>query len=126
MNDDRSIRVLHDADRYIAGSLNRSTTDAERCDWIEVLFRACRQIEDGDMQSAPALRGFNAAEAYRVITRLFQSVLREKVSAEAYIRTQKQTMVASTKVSQSVRDEEQQLKNERIKIKGPSLFDGVD
>jgi hypothetical protein len=126
MNDDRSIRVLHDAERYVVGSLHRTTSDAERCEWIEVLFKACRQVEDGDMQSAPALRGFNAAEAYRVITRLFQSVLREKVSVEAYSRVQKQTTVASSRISRSVRDEEQLLMNERIKIKGPTLFDGVD
>jgi DNA modification methylase len=126
MNDDRSIRVLHDAERYIAGSLHRRTSDAERCDWIEVLFRACRQVEDGDTQSAPALRGFNAAEAYRVITRLFQSVLRERVSPDAYTRAQKQATVASSRISQSVRDEEELLRNELVKIKGPSLFDGVD
>jgi hypothetical protein len=126
MNDDRSIRVLHDAERYIGGSLHRTTSDAERCDWIEVLFRACRQVEDGDTQSAPALRGFNAAEAYRVITRLFQSVLRERVSPDAYTRAQKQATVASSRISQSVRDEEELVRNELVKIKGPSLFDGVD
>ena len=126
MNDDRSIRVLHDAERYVAGSLQRTTSDSERCEWIEVLFKACRQVEEGDMQSAPALRGFNAANAYRVITRLFQSILRERVTAEAYIRAQKQASVASSRISQSVRDEEELLKNERVKIKGPSLFDGVD
>jgi DNA modification methylase len=126
MNDDRSIRVLHDADRYIASSLHRATTDAERCDWIDVLFRACRQVEDGDMQSAPALRGFNVAEAYRVITKLFQSILRENVSVQAYVRAQKQATVASNRISQSVRDDEELVRNERIKIKGPSLFDGVD
>ena len=126
MDDSRSIRVLHDADRYIAGSLHRTTSDAERCDWIEVLFKACRQVEDGDTQSAPALRGFNVDEAYRVITRLFQSVLREKVAADAYTRAQKQAKVATSRISQNVRDEEELLKGERIKIKGLSLFDGVD
>jgi 16S rRNA G966 N2-methylase RsmD len=126
MNDDRSIRVLHDADRYIAGLLRRSTADSERCEWIEVLFKACRQVEDGDTQSAPALRGFDAAEAYRVITRLFQSVLRERVSPDAYTRAQKQASVATNRISQSVRDEQELIRNERIKIKGPSLFDGVD
>ena len=125
MNDDRSIRVLHDSDRYIASSLNRATTDAERCDWIDVLFKACRQVEDGDMQRA-GTRGFNAAEAFRLITRLFQSILRENVSVEAYVRAQKQTTVASNRISQSVRDDEELVRNERIKIKGPSLFDGVD
>jgi DNA modification methylase len=126
MNDDRSIRVLHDADRYIAGSLHRTTTDAERCEWIDVLFKASRQVEDGDMQSAPALRGFDASEAYRVITRLFQSVLREEVAADAYTRAQKQAAVASSRISQNVRDDEELRRTEGAKLKGPSLFDGVD
>jgi len=126
MNDDRSIRVLHDADRYIAGTLHRATSDGERSEWIDVLFKACRQVEDGDMQSAPALRGFDVGEAYRVITRLFQSVLREKVSADAYSRAQKQAAVASNRISQSVRYEEELQRTERSRLKGPSLFDGVD
>ena len=41
MNDDRSLRVLHDADRFVAGTLRRAVTDAEQCEWIEVLFKAC-------------------------------------------------------------------------------------
>ena len=126
MNDDRSIRALHDADRYIAGSLHRATTDGERCEWIDVLFKACRQVEDGDMQSAPALRGFDVGEAYRVITRLFQSVLREKVSAEVYTRAQKQAAVATNRIAQSVREAEEAQRSERSRLKGPTLFDGVD
>ncbi len=41
INDDRSIRVLHDAERYVAGSLRRSTDDPERCEWMDVIFGAC-------------------------------------------------------------------------------------
>ena len=100
MNDDRSIRVLHDAERYVAGSLHRTTTDVERCEWIDVLFKASRQVEDGEMQSAPALRSFNAGEGYRLITRLFQSVLRENVPATLYARAQKQAGAASNRISQ--------------------------
>ncbi len=70
MNDDRSIRVLHDAERYVAGSLRRSTTDAERCIWIDVLFKACREVEDGDAQSTPALRGFDCGEGFRLVASL--------------------------------------------------------
>jgi DNA modification methylase len=126
MNDDRSIRVLHDADRFIAGTLHRTTSDGERCEWIDVLFKACRQVEDGDMQSAPALRGFDVGEAYRVITRLFQSVLREKVSTDAYTRAQKQATVATNRIAQSVREAEELQMSERSRLKGPTLFDGVD
>jgi hypothetical protein len=126
MNDDRSIRVLHDAERYVAGSLHRTTSDEERCEWIEVLFKACRQVEDGDMQSVPALRGFDAGEGYRLITRLFQSVMREKVPAEVHARSQKQAGAASSRISQSVRDDDELRKAELAKSRGPSLFDEVD
>ena len=98
----------------------------ERCAWIDVLFKACRQVEDGDMQSAPALRGFEVGEGYRVITRLFQGILREKVSANEYIRAQKQAAAASNRISRSVREEEELQRLERSRLKGPSLFDGVD
>jgi DNA modification methylase len=126
MNDDRSIRVLHDAERYIAGSLHRATSDEERCEWIEVLFKACRQVEDGDMQSVPALRGFDAGEGYRLITRLFQSVMRERVPADVYARAQKQAGAASNRISQGVRDNDELRKAEVAKSRGPSLFDEVD
>jgi hypothetical protein len=94
MNDDRSLRVLHDADRFVAGTLRRDTTDAERCEWIEVLFKACGAVEDNDGMVLPTLRDFDPAEGYRLIGRLFQSVLREKVSLAAYTRAEKQARVA--------------------------------
>lgn len=126
INDDRSIRALHDAERYVAGSLHRTTTDTERCEWIDVLFKACRQVEDGDMQSTPALRGFNSDDGYRLITRLFQTVLRDNVPADRYARAQKQDIAASNRISQSIRDEEELRKADRARLKGPTLFDGID
>ncbi len=126
MNDDRSIRVLHDAERYIAESLHRITSDAERCEWIDVLFKACRQVEDGETQSVPALRGFSAEEGYRLITRLFHSVLREKVPVDVYVRAQKQAGVASNRISQSVRDDAESRKAQAAKSKSLWLFDEVD
>ena len=126
MNDDRSIRVLHDTERYIAGSLHRTTSDIERCEWIEVLFKACRQVEDGDMQSVPALRGFNTGEGYRLITRLFQTVLREEVGKDLYARVQKQAGAASNRISQSISNDDGLRKAKAAKGKEPSLFDGID
>ncbi len=122
MNDDRSLRVLHDAERYVAGTLRRSTTDAERCDWIDILFKACRQVEEGDTQSTPTLRDFDVGEGYRVITRLFQSVLRDHVPADVFAKASKQTSAASRHVSGSVRREEQEQKAERSRVQ-PTLFD---
>jgi hypothetical protein len=98
MNDDVSLRVLHDADRFLNGTLKRSTTDEERCEWIDVLFQACRAIEQNETEALPALRGFDADEAYVVITRLFQSVLRDNVSAKAFARAEKQNVAASRKL----------------------------
>ena len=59
MNDDRSLRVLHDAERFVAETLRRATTDAERCEWIEVLFKACEAVEDSEETVLPTLRGFD-------------------------------------------------------------------
>jgi hypothetical protein len=126
MNDDRSIRVLHDAERYVAGTLHRATSDFDRCEWIDVLFKACRQVEDGDMQSLPALRGFNADEGYRLIARLFQSVLREKVPVDVFSRAQKQAGAASNRISQGIRNEDELRNTQAVKSKGPTLFDEVN
>ena len=110
MNDDRSLRVLHDADRYLAGSLTRQTTDGERCQWIEVLFRACRDIEEKQAEALPALRGFDADEAYRTITRLFQSVLKEHVAVAVFRRAEKQYRAASNRIANQVEQETQAAK----------------
>src|SRR5436305_1954275 len=63
MNDDRSLRVLHDADRFVTGTLRRATADAERCEWINVLFKVCEAVEDSEETALPTLRGFDPAEA---------------------------------------------------------------
>jgi len=106
MNDDRSLRVLHDAERYLRGSLARQTTDDERCRWIDVLYQACRDIEEKQADALPALRGFDADEAYRVITRLFQSVLKDHVAADLFRRAEKQCRAASSKITRQVEGEE--------------------
>ena len=122
MNDDRSVRALHDAERYVAGNLHRATSDAERCEWIDVLFKACRQVEEGDVQSVPALRDFEIGEGYRLITRLFQSVLRDHVAAEAYSKASKQASVASSRVSEVVRRDEEETAAEQNKQRQARLF----
>lgn len=122
MNDDRSTRVLHDAERYFASTLRRQTTDAERCEWIDVLFKACRQVEEGDVQSTPTLRDFDIGEGYRLITRLFQSVLRDHVSPDEYSKATKQASVASNRVAEGVRQDEAELAALRKK-KERTLFD---
>ncbi len=123
MNDDRSTRVLHDAERYLAGSLRRQTTDAERCDWIDVLFKACRQVEEGDVQSTPTLRDFDTGDGYRMITRLFQSVLRDHVATDVYSKASKQASVASNRVSEVVRRDEEEEAVQQNKQRQARFFD---
>ena len=123
MNDDRSIRVLHDAERFVAGSLRRQTTDSERCDWIDVLFKACREVEDGDEHSTPALRGFDCGEGYRLVARLFQTILKENVPPADFSRVEKQTAAASKRITQEVREEKRRRRSDAGKKRGPTLFD---
>jgi len=123
MNDDRSLRVLHDAERFVAGTLRRATTDAERCEWIEVLFKACEAVEESEETVLPTLRGFDPAEGYRLIGRLFQSVLRDKVAPAAYSRAEKQTWVASQRLSKVLQTKAQKVKAKRRKDAEPTLFD---
>jgi hypothetical protein len=123
MNDDRSLRVLHDAERFIAGTLSRKTSDAERCGWIEVLFSACKAVEDNEEVTPPALRGFDPREGYHLISRLFQNVLREKVAPAAYARTEKQARVASQRLSKDLRAETEKAEVMRKKDEQMSLFE---
>jgi hypothetical protein len=106
MNDDRSLRVLHDAERFVNQSLRRDTTDDERCEWIDVLFQACRAIEDNEADALPALRGFDKAEAYALVTRLFQSILGDHVSRDVYTRAEKQARAASQRLSKQGHEQE--------------------
>jgi hypothetical protein len=126
MNDDRSIRVLHDAERYVAGSLRRSTTDAERSDWIDVLFKACREVEDNEARSTPALRGFDCSEGYRLVARLFQTILKEHVPPADFTRAQKQAAAASKRITQDVHEEDIRRQADAGKKRGPTLFDLED
>jgi hypothetical protein len=122
MNDDRSLRVLHDADRFVAGTLRRATTDAERCEWIDVLFKACEAVEESEETVLPTLRGVDPTESYRLIGRLFQSVLRDKVAPAAYSRAEKQTRVASQRLSKVAEGKAQKVKAKRSKDTQPTLF----
>ena len=122
MNDDRSLRVLHDAERFVAETLRRATTDTERCEWIDVLFKACEAVEDSEETVLPTLRGFDPAEGYRLIGRLFQSVLREKVATTAYSRAEKQARVASQRLSKVLNTKAQKARAKRSKDTQPTLF----
>jgi hypothetical protein len=101
MNDDRVLRVLHEAERFLARTLRREPGDAEICDWIDVLFGACKAVEEKDRETLPAFRGFTANAGYQLICGIFPSILRERVSAAAYARAAKQADVASKRFQKS-------------------------
>jgi len=121
MNDDRALRVLHDAERFLVGTLNRETTDEERCKWIDVLFQACRVIKEKQAEALPALRGFDPDDAYRMIARLFQSVLKDHVSAEVYGRAEKQDRAASRQIAERAEEQGGTGKNGRKDDKQATL-----
>ena len=79
-------------------------------------------MEEGDVQSTPTLRNFDIGEGYRLITRLFQSVLRDHVSPDEYAKASKQASVASNRVAEGVRQDEAELVAQRKK-KERTLFD---
>ena len=123
MNDDKTIRVLHDAERYVAGNLRRQTTDAERCEWIDALFQMCRALEENDANVLPSIRDLAPDEGYRLIGRLFQGVLKDRVSPDVYSRAAKQAGVASQRNVQDVEDKAEKAKANRRKKEGATLFD---
>ncbi len=123
MNDDRSIRILHDTERYLASSLRRETTEAERCDWIDALFQICRALEEEDAHLLPSIRELTPQEVYRLIGRLFQGILKDKVPPSVYARASKQNQVASQRITQVVENKAEKAKAKRRKEEGPMLFE---
>jgi hypothetical protein len=107
----------------VAGSLRRSTDDSERCEWIDVIFEACKAIEEEGATATPSLRGFDTNEGYRTITRLFQTVLRERVDPAAYERAEKQARVASQRLAREAQKETTGAAKRNAKDRGATLFD---
>jgi len=125
MNDDRSLRVLHDAERFIGGSLRRGTTDSERCEWIDVLFKACKAVEEKEPGALPLLRGFDEQKGYVLISRLFQSVLKENVEPRVFQNAEKQARVASQRLNKAPERKQEKVETSEGKDRGPMLFDGI-
>ena len=123
MNDDRTIRVLHDAERYVAESLRRDPPADERCGWIDTLFQMCRALEEDDSQILPSVKDLEPHEGYRLITRLFQGILNDNVDTAVYARAAKQAAVASQRIAEDVEDKAEKAKAKRREEEGPLLFD---
>ena len=61
-----------------------------------------RQINAVPDSHSHALRGFDKIEAYGIISRVFQSVLRDHIPAETYSRAEKQARAASQRVQKEM------------------------
>jgi hypothetical protein len=116
MNDSRTLHVLHDAERFLVGSLKQQSSDSERCNWIEVLFNACRSVEERENEELPALRDFNPGKGYQMISQLFHGILRDRVPIEMFIRAEKQARVASSRLKDVSPEEKQEKKESKNKM----------
>jgi len=94
-------RVLHNAERFLAGTLKDSPSDAELCQWIGVLYDAAKAIEEehaafsgGSMEQTPV----EALDIYSQINSLFNRVLAEKVDSKVYATTARQVRMASIRL----------------------------
>jgi hypothetical protein len=83
----------------------------------------CRGLEENDAHVLPSIRDFSPDEGYRLIGRLFQGVLKEKVPTAVYSRAAKQAGVASQRTVQDAKDKAEKTKVKRRKEEGPTLFD---
>ena len=102
MNDSQTLRVLHDTERYLAGSLRRPVSDEDRCEWIEVIFKACRAVEEQEGEELPALRDFDPIAGYFMISQLFHGVMRDQVPPAVFGRVEKQDRVAASRLREIV------------------------
>jgi hypothetical protein len=72
---------------------------------LELRNSGSTQGDHDTREALPALRGFDADEAFRVITRLFQSVLKDHVAADVFRRAKEQCKAASNKIARQMERE---------------------
>jgi hypothetical protein len=125
MNDDRSLRVLHDAERLISGSLGRTVGNAEVCQWIKVLFETCKDLEDGVEGALAAHLGFDRVEGYRLIVQLSNRLTPEGVEPKTLSDARKQAAVAGRRLAESpdAAPAPAARAGKAKKDEGPTLFD---
>jgi len=100
MGDDRSLRVLHDADRLASGSFGRVPSGTEICDWITVLFDTCKELEE-DHAAISAHLGFDKTEAYRLIVTISHHLTPEGVDPAKLSAAKKQAAVAGRRLAEA-------------------------
>lgn len=100
MGDDRSLRVLHDADRLANGTLGRIPSGTEICDWITVLFETCKELEE-DPAALSAHLGFDKTEAYRLIVKISHHLTAEGVAPARLNAAKKQAAVTGRRLAEA-------------------------
>lgn len=105
INDDRALRVLHDADRLAAGTLGRTPTSRELCEWIAVLFDTSKELAEGEA-TAETHPGFDVTEAYRLIVKLSHRLTPDGVEPSTLSAAQKQVRVAGQRLAAAAEDAE--------------------
>lgn len=100
MGDDRSLRVLHDADRLANGTLGQIPPANEVCDWISILFETCKEVEE-DPAAISSHLGFDKTEAYRLIVKISNHLTAEGVDPTKFSAAKKQVSVAGRRLAEA-------------------------
>jgi DNA modification methylase/predicted RNA-binding Zn-ribbon protein involved in translation (DUF1610 family) len=122
MSDDRSLRVLHDADRLANGSLGRVPSGKEICDWIAVLFETCKELEE-DPAALSAHLGFDKTEAYRLIVKISHHLTAEGVDPAKLSAAKKQAAVAGRRLAEAAESSDITASTKRRKDDNQTVLD---
>jgi len=122
MGDDRSLRVLHDADRLASGSFGRVPSGTEICDWITVLFDTCKELEE-DPAALSAHLGFDKTEAYRLIVKISHHLTAEGVDPAKLSAARKQAAVAGRRLAEAAESSETTGSTKRRKDDNQPVLD---
>ena len=122
MGDDRSLRVLHDADRLANGTLGRTPLANEICDWITVLFETCKELEE-DPAALSAHLGFDKTEAYRLIVKISHHLTAEGVDPAKLNAAKKQTAVVGRRLAEAAESSDATTSAKRRKDDNQPVLD---
>lgn len=122
MGDDRSLRVLHDADRLANGTLGRIPPGTEICDWITVLFETCKELEE-DPTAISAHLGFDKTEAYRLIVKISHHLTAEGADPAKLSAAKKQAAVAGRRLAEAAESSDTTAATKRRKDDNQPVLD---
>ena len=122
MGDDRSLRVLHDADRLASGSFGRVPSGTEICDWITVLFDTCKELEE-DPAALSAHLGFDKTEGYRLIVKISHHLTADGVDPAKLSAARKQAAVAGRRLAESAESSDNPGSTKRRKDDNQPVLD---